>query len=343
MLQSCERRNHDPLQTRCIIPAGKQTAEFMRNPTLHRGAGLRSALLLFSTLILTPGSAPGQELDRTTHVGFRDSLANGRPCPHCPEMIPVPPGRFLMGAQPAEGHSNEYGPHQMQFPVRMSAPLAVGVTAVTRAQFAVFAAANSSAPGSSNCTGIVTQTDQRGIGLTWRNPGYPQADDHPVVCVSWEQAKAYTRWLSTLTGRTYRLLTEAEWEYTARGGTQRRYWWGERMRPRRTNCLDRCGEDFPFTAPVRSFLPNPFGLYNVLGNVWEWVEDCYDAHAYRLHYSDYPQAVAGPADCRRVIRGGSWQDGPWSLRAANRDTWRSGRSLNDIGFRVARLGGDIPI
>lgn len=258
-------------------------------------------------------------------------------------MIRIPTGSFLMGAQPDEGHNNERGPHDSPFPVRIGEGLAVGVSAVTRAQFAAFVAANPGAVGRDNCAGMVNEAFQRHPALSWRSPGYAQLDDHPVVCVTWQQASAYARWLGVITGKRYRLLTEAEWEYAARAGSRSRYWWGDRMRRNRVNCFDRCGEDFPQTAPARSFEPNPFGLFNSLGNVWEWVDDCYDAQAYRRYYRHYPLSVDGPADCRRVIRGGSWRDGPWSLRAANRSGWPGERSLNDIGFRIARLGRDIPI
>ncbi len=168
-------------------------------------------------------------------------------------------------------------------------------------------------------------------------------DDHPVVCVTWDDANAYARWLSRLTGKRYRLLTEAEWEYVARAGTTTRYWWGEHMLFDRVNCLNKCDNRYLYTAPVDAFRGNPFGLFNLLGNVWEWVEDCYQADAYKTHPKIYPRSVSGQQACKRVIRGGSWQDNPWSLRAANREGWKAATPLNDIGFRVARIAPDIPI
>ena len=142
----------------------------------------------------------------------------------------------------------------------------------------------------------------------------------PVVNVSWEDAQAYVEWLSRKTGEEYRLLSESEWEYVARAGTRTAYWWGDEIGRNRANC-DGCGSrwDNRQTAPVGSFSANGFGLYDVHGNVWEWVEDCW----------------AG--DCsRRVLRGGSWFDLPGSLRSAGRVWSSTGYRDNNVGFRVAR-------
>ena len=143
----------------------------------------------------------------------------------------------------------------------------------------------------------------------------------PVVNVSWKDAKAYVAWLSGKTGETYRLLSEAEWEYVARAGTGTRYWWGDGIGRNRASC-DGCGSrwDVRQTAPVGSFSANPFGLHDVHGNVSEWVEDCYGG------------------DCgRRVLRGGSWYDDPWNLRSAYRDGSTAGYRYSNTGFRVARM------
>ena len=142
----------------------------------------------------------------------------------------------------------------------------------------------------------------------------------PVMNVNWEDAKAYVRWLSEKTGEDYRLLSEAEWEYVARAGTTTAYWWGNDVGRNRANC-DGCGSrwDVRQTAPVGSFSANPFGLHDVHGNVWEWVEDCWEG------------------DCgRRVLRGGSWVNIPGDLRSAYRGGYTTGNRNDVNGFRVAR-------
>ena len=142
----------------------------------------------------------------------------------------------------------------------------------------------------------------------------------PVINVSWNDAQQYVRWLSGRTGEVYRLPSEAEWEYVARAGTRTTYWWGNDIGRNRANC-DGCGSrwDDKQTAPVGSFSPNPFGLYDVHGNVWEWVEDCWKGNC-----------------SRRVLRGGSWKFIPRNLRSAYRDGLTTGLRNNIIGFRVAR-------
>ena len=143
------------------------------------------------------------------------------------------------------------------------------------------------------------------------------------------------RWLSGETGKEYRLLSESEWEYAARGGTRTRYWWGDAIGRNRANCRG-CGSrwDDEKTSPVGSFSANPFGLYDVHGNVWEWVEDCWNG-SYRGAPTDGSAWESG--DCaRRELRGGSWFNDPQNLRSADRygDTARD--RLIGVGFRVAR-------
>ena len=305
----------------------------MRHTTTFR---LVLAVLL-ATFLLAPFAADGHAAGKGPT--FRDRLADGTPCEHCPEMAVIDHGSFAMGSPLGVGHDHERGADRAPVPVRIDYGFAVGVTEITRRQYAAFIAANPGHAAPGLCAGV--EADD---GLDWRAPGFGQDDDHPVVCVSWRDAKAYTAWLSRITGKTYRLLTEAEWEFVARAGVSTRYWWGEKMKPDRANCLGLlCGDSFAWTAPARSFGDNPFGLFGILGNVWEWTEDCWISSAYRTRADAYPGAVTGPPDCKHVVRGGSWSDTPWSLRASNRDAWRGDRALNDLGFRVARMDPDLPI
>ena len=172
-----------------------------------------------------------------------------------------------------------------------------------------------------------------------------------MVNVSWEDAGAYVAWLSGETGEEYRQLTEAEWEYVARAGTRTDWYWGEleTEQCRYANAYDQtaheddrrdwlepvsCSDGYSGTAPVGSFEPNSFGLYDVLGNVGEWTADCWNDS-----YSGAP--VDGSAwrvgDCSsRALRGGFWSDEPWSLGSAERDMYSAGARRNYFGFRVAR-------
>jgi formylglycine-generating enzyme required for sulfatase activity len=156
-----------------------------------------------------------------------------------------------------------------------------------------------------------------------------------VINVSWNDAKEYAAWLAKKTGKSYRLLSEAEWEYAARAGTATKYYWGDDIGEGNANCIG-CGSqwDSKQTVPVGSFKPNALGLYDMAGNVWQWVEDCwYD------NYNGAPKDGSPAIEisgCRRVLRGGSWLNVPQLLRAARRDMYNSGIRFAIIGFRVAR-------
>ena len=181
-------------------------------------------------------------------------------CDGCPEMVVVPTGRFLMGSPESEaGRTDAEGP---QHEVRIARPFAVGKFVVKRAEYASFVAATGYPDTACGETSNGDSKSQR----SWRNPGYGQAESHPVVCVSWEDAKAYAAWLSVKTGYRYRLLIEAEWEYAARAGTRTPFWWGSSISEHQANY-----GNFRKTLPVDTFQPNRFGLYQVHGNVWEWV------------------------------------------------------------------------
>ena len=179
--------------------------------------------------------------------------------------------------------------------------------------------------------------------------GFPQTDRDPAVCVNWADARAYVAWLSEKTGKSYRLLSESEWEYAARGGTRTSRHWGESASGQcgYANGADRtakgrysgwtvaeCDDGHVWTAPVGTFKANGFGLHDVLGNVWEWVEDCWN-DSYSGAPSDGSAWESGNCG-RRVLRGGSWVNQPRNLRSAYRLRLVTGLRLSDTGFRVAR-------
>ena len=186
---------------------------------------------------------------------------------------------------------------------------------------------------------------------SWRNPGFAQKDDHPVVCVSWDDATAYVEWLSEKTGRRYRLLSESEWEYVARAGTQTARHWGDRASEacRYANVVDRshrkkfsarntsihqCDDGHSATSPVGRLAGNEFGLNDMLGNAWEWVEDCWHTGHAESSADGSPRDSSG--DCgRRVVRGGSWGSTRDFVRSAVRVGAGTGSRFSDGGFRVA--------
>jgi formylglycine-generating enzyme required for sulfatase activity len=160
----------------------------------------------------------------------------------------------------------------------------------------------------------------------------------PVINVLWRDAVEYTKWLSAQTGKRYRLPSEAEWEYAARAGKETAYWWGKRLVKELANC-NGCGSpwDNKQTSPVGSFKPNPFGLYDTAGNVWEWVEDCWHDNYNRAPADGSAwQEAAGGSCNQRVLRGGSWGHVPENLRSSVRFRYITGLRLNTIGFRLAQ-------
>ncbi|MGH6814462.1 MAG: SUMF1/EgtB/PvdO family nonheme iron enzyme [Hyphomicrobiaceae bacterium] len=261
-------------------------------------------------------------------------------CPECPEMVVVPAGSFIIGspAEEPERESQSEGSESPQTLVQIDPPFAVGRFAVTRGEFAAFVTAT----GHKIDGGCYVYDEKKVMpDRSRRSPGFVQDDDrHPVVCVNWEDAQAYVNWLTTKTGRTYRLLSEAEREYVTRAGTTTPFWWGTAISPRQANYHGDYiyagggtkGEFRRRTVRVDGFDANPWGLFNVHGNVWEWTEDCWNEG-----HTDHPGdgAARTDGDCsRRVLRGGSWGNEPQSLRAACRHG-DDGRD-NLVGFRVAR-------
>ena len=267
-----------------------------------------------------------------------------RDCDGCPELVVVRSGSFMMGSPSSEsGRDDDEGPEHR---VTIGRPFAVGVKEVTRGEYGRFVSATGHASGDSCITYEGGEWEERS-GRSWRNPGFGQEDSHPVVCVNWNDAKAYVDWLSRETGEAYRLLSESEWEYVARGGTETARYWGESERGqcRYANGADEasgnlgwgkasCNDGRARTSPVGSYEANGFGLRDVLGNVWEWVEDCWNG-SYAGAPSDGSAWKSG--DCsRRVLRGGSWVDVPRSLRSANRNRYSTGSRGSYSGFRIAR-------
>jgi formylglycine-generating enzyme required for sulfatase activity len=245
----------------------------------------------------------------------------------CPEMVVIPPGHFQMGSPRL---SMEEPVHE----VRIGYVFAVGKYPVTRGEFRQYLAATGRA-ASDTCMGnSISKSNYNGT-RSWLNPGFPQDDNHPVVCVTWEQAQGYANWLSQKVGHPYRLLSEAEYEYAARAGTTTAYYWGDDIGRGHANC-DGCGSnwDNKQTSPVGSFAPNPWGLFDMLGDVVSWSQDCWHDN-----YSGAPSDGSAwrTGGCSlHVLRGGTWGMISAGLHASARYTGDGTRAFNSEGFRLAR-------
>ena len=233
-------------------------------------------------------------------------------CESCPGMIVLPEGWFMMGADPREpgAYPNQRPSHK----VTIAYPFAVSKYEVTFAEWDACAA--------------VRACSRSPDDVRWGR------GQRPVINVSWQDAQQFVSWLSKRTGKLYRLLTEAEWEYAARAGSPAHYSWGDDMGRGNANCND-CGSrwDNKQTAPVGSFDANPFGLYDMYGNVWEWVQDCYKPNYDETPLDGSPVTIE---NCGiHIVRGGSWNNAPVDLRASVRMSMGSDYRIS-VGFRVAR-------
>jgi formylglycine-generating enzyme required for sulfatase activity len=289
------------------------------------GALIPSLLQVAATLLAVVASAPEDAASATASAGpdtFRD-------CPDCVLMKVIPPGRFLMGSPENEaGRQANEGPRH---PLSIAHPFALGVYDITVAEYARFVQATGYAPQNPRCD--------------WRNPKVggstlKQSAEEPVVCVNWADATAFIGWLSARSGHAYRLPSEAEWEYAARAGSTSARPWGPQADPDRANTgADKCcaphtdkGDRWLYTSPVGSFPPNAFGLYDMIGNVWQWTVDCGTDN-----YGSKATLTRKPTSCAtHAIRGGGWFHPPEMARSAARVIDDSDLRVADIGFRVAR-------
>jgi formylglycine-generating enzyme required for sulfatase activity len=288
------------------------------------------------------------------------------------KMVLIPAGEFKMGSgESAEATAaffkktygmddrtaDDFKDEHPQHRVRITKPFYLGTYHVTRGQFRQFV----------TDTGYKTDVekgerpgawgwnpDKKVFGFnakySWRNAGFEQTDEHPVVCVTWNDAVAFCNWLSRKEGKTYRRPTEAEWEYACRAGTTTRYYSGDdpETLAKVGNVADatakakfpdwkytiKASDGYVFTSPVGSFKPNAFGLYDMHGNAWQWCADWYGAEYYAVSPAGDP---TGPDSGNvRVLRGGSWIVGPNDPRSANRGRRAPGSRVSLSGFRVAR-------
>jgi formylglycine-generating enzyme required for sulfatase activity len=288
-----------------VVPAVARVTQALKVTAKILGRSGREVVAAGSEVIRTAartqpgGFAPGNR--------FRDFDA-------APEMIVVAAGEFVMGSPEGKGDNDESPRHR----VAIKNSFAVGIAPVTRGEFASFA----------DATNYTKERSKR----SWRNPGFDQGDDHPVVYVSWHDAQVYVAWLQERSGgKAYRLLSEAEWEYCCRAGTASEYSTGDSITAEQANFLG----DVRGTTSVFRFPPNPWGLRDMHGNVSEWCED-----NWHESYESKPpldgSVWRGGDKSHRVMRGGSWINNPQDLRSAQRFWNPPDGRYTYIGFRVAR-------
>lgn len=263
-------------------------------------------------------------------------------------MTVLPAGTYRRGSPPDEaGRAPHEGPVRE---ILFDAPFALSVAEVTRGQFLRFVE-ETGYPAPESCWAFDGRTWSQETGFGWSDPGFPQTDDHPAVCISRADAEAYARWVGRRAGVRYRLPSETEWEYAARAGARTRFPHGDDpdylqlcqhgngaagesgFEYRNTACRD----DYAYTAPVDAYPANAFGLHGMLGNALEWTADCY--------HPDYSEAPTdgtpylGQTCPYTVLRGGNWAGAPQHMRPANRGANSPGARWSTNGFRLAR---DLP-
>ena len=276
-------------------------------------------------------------------------------CDQCPDMVVIPGGQSIMGSNKSDqekghfsvGESGEY--EKPEFTVSLP-NFSLAKTEITRGQFRKFIESSNYKP-SSGCWLFKTILWKFDKNRNWDNPGFSQDDHHPVVCVNWEDANAYAEWLSDTTGKKYRLASEAEWEYAARGGKQSKYFWGESISKacEYANVYDvkgkqtiknkwqkysQCNDSAVYTRSVAKYKANDFGLFDMIGNVMEWVDDCWNAQHDASNTSGDSRRDGGCA--KRVQKGSHFNFSQFSLRPAAR--WADEPIDRSIygGFRVMR-------
>lgn len=321
-------------------------------------------LSVLGAIVLSATQAAAQLVSLEEGAVFRD-------CEDCPEMVIIPSGDFMMGSSPEDivrdriAFELEAGWEQPKHKVTIKKPFAIGKYEITRDQFAAFVE-DTGYTVVDDCKVYVRSGGTWTVveGMTWADPGHEQSGRHPVVCVKWADANAYADWLAEKTGKPYRLVAEAEWEFAARAGVQTtsRFWdepaeeackYGNVSDLARkpevflTNDYEQtfiqCKDGYVYSAPVGSFEPNPWGVNDMFGNVWEWTADCFHDN-----YEGAPDdgSIWGTGDCEfHAFRGGSFSSLGYNNRATQRAKGQDPKAYADdpreyradyLGFRIAR-------
>lgn len=314
----------------------------LRNRRSIAGVGL---------LVMALATAPATAREPLTSNSASTPGARFRECGACPEMVVLPAGNFTMGSPDTErGRFKKEGPEHR---VTIARPLAMAVHLVTRGEWRRFVRATGRKDPEACRIYDVSFADHdlvRVYGKNWRRPHFAQTDKHPVVCVTWDDARAYAEWVNRQMGAPggvglYRLPTEAEWEYAARAGTTTPYYWGSEISRAQANYgpetlpfapVASGADRWKYTSPVGAFPANPFGLHDMAGNVWQFTLDCWH-ETYEGAPIDGSARADGKCD-ERAVRGGSWFKVPAGERTAMRGQGKVAdlKGNHEIGFRLVR-------
>ena len=363
---SPEPAQHLPDGLAAVPPEAPRTQLGMPRPVGRMQAHKRGAWAIVPAVLLCaawsatylagwplPLANPGYFGLAKNAPGTLNPRSSFRDCGDCPEMVALPAGEFMMGSPESEyGHLNVEGlPRSVVIPKR----IAIGKFEVTIDQFSVFVAETGMTVGSF-CKVIVAFDRNPAVfgppEASFRQPGFDVKGSQPVVCVSWHDAQAYVAWLRRRTGKPYRLPTEAEWEYAARAGTRTSYSFGNDETAlcayarfadldSKFGWHDGCRSDIVTYGPlpVGSLKPNPWGLFDMHGNAWEWVEDCWTPNAREIPTDG--SAFSRPGNCEvGVERGGSFAAGSRRVRSAIRVPVNTTTQAYNVGFRVALSLGE---
>lgn len=325
-------------------------ARFAAYQAAHPHPEAEIAAIKTKTAALIAGAAPLAELQARLDSPPISWPASGNPVElwdgaDYPQMIVVPAGESVLGSTQT---TLDHQPYEIpRHRVRIGYAFAVGKYPVAVGEFARFVADTGYDAGDECFTSEPAKQPMK--GRNWRNPGFEQTDDFPVQCLNWKDAKAYAAWLSNKTGHAYRLLSEAEYDYANRAGTTTTYFWGDDPAGAcgYANGADQdtlarfpqmlttaCHDGYAVASPVGRFKPNAFGLYDMIGETWSWLEDCWSDS-----YKDAPTdgSANRTGDCAQPgLRGGSWSARPQMLRSAQRLRYAGELRIDDHGFRVAR-------
>ncbi len=347
--------------------ARKSTDAYQPDQTSGKGqlilAGVAAVVTIVTMVYLFVAAEPAAD-DPTTSPSPKAAREGYQPssgvedCINCPKMVQMPTGTVVLGLTQQESTSDQVAPiHALtEIPARgvaITDPFAVSSTEVTRGQFADFIADTSH-----DISGCIVRKENQWIyddSYSWRDPGFDQTDDHPVVCVSYDDAAEYVLWLQQRTLNPYRLPTEAEWEFIARGGHDQSRPWGDDLN---LACDDAnvagtsfantygitserlmfpCDDNHPRTAAVAQFSANGYGLYDLFGNVRERIDGCWTPDHRQPPVGTRP---ARPEDCQEsIVKGGGWSDPPANLRTPRRIRALTTERRADTGFRVVK---DLP-
>lgn len=339
--------------TRILVGKVRQTAASTTTTTRQRPTTTTATVLVAPTTTMPRLKSETRRITVATPLGYRTCDITFYRNFIGMELVGIPAGEFIMGDSQGEdevdatwpgGEKTWYRDSHPRHRVTISNAYLIGCTEVTRAQYEQFVKETGYRTDAERVGGCSTIKDgkwQMVDGVNWRNAKFAQEDNHPVVCISWNDANAFCAWLSGKEKAKYRLPTEAEWEYAARAGSTTIWYWGDQegsatgcanvaTAPHWTPAFRNVKDGYQWTSPVARFIPNAWGMHDSIGNVWEWCSDWFGSYVEGTETDPTGPAIGAG----RIVRGGSWFSQPALARSALRFVIAPNQSLSSLGFRV---------